>query len=36
VPHDYGERLSQVDTDAVAAAKRTVADALERLTPPAP
>ena len=36
VPHDYGERLSQVDTGAVAAAKRTVADALARLTPPAP
>ncbi|MBP1240372.1 hypothetical protein ABID92_002070 [Frigoribacterium sp. PvP120] len=36
VPHDYGERLSQVDTGAVAAAKRTVAYALARLTPPAP
>ncbi|NII52360.1 hypothetical protein [Frigoribacterium endophyticum] len=36
VPHDYGERLSQVDTGAVAAAKRTVDDALARLTPPAP
>lgn len=36
VPHDYGERLAQVDTGAVAAAKETVARVLERSTPPRP
>ncbi|ROS58058.1 hypothetical protein EDF38_2790 [Frigoribacterium sp. PhB160] len=36
VPHDYGERLAQVDTGAVAAAKETVARALTRLTPERP
>jgi fructosamine-3-kinase len=36
VPHDYGERLAQIDTGPIVAAQQLVARTIERLGPERP